>query len=308
MRAPGSEYDIAAGKSQMSGNFIVIAGYPKSGSTWIRLFFEALTRPPGSRLAINELGNAFYGGSRRMMFDAYSPVNSAYLLPEEIDELLSDIYRRIALESSRPNLIKAHDVASRTRSGRFIYPPEHVSAVIYVVRHPFDVAVSFAHHMGFTIATAVRVLNSDFAVSTSTDRMVIPLHEHIGSWSSNIAGWLDGTPYPLTLVRYEDLHTDPLGQFSRIAEAVGYRSREIISSAIDAVRFERLEAEERAEGFAERPRRSPKFFRAGKPRSWEGKLDARLRRQIIREHGTMMRRLGYAPGGDAQPLPPAPAL
>ena len=290
----------------MSGNLILIAGYPKSGSTWVRQFFEALTRPLGSQPAVNELGNGFYGGWRRMMFDTYAPVNAAYLRPEEIDELLPDVYRRIALEASGPSLIKVHDMAFRTRSGQWLYPPELVSAVIYIVRHPFDVAASFAHHMGFDPELTVRVMNSDYVIAPTESRMVMPLHERIGSWSANVASWLDETPYPLTLVRYEDLHANPAGQFPRLAHAVGYRVKEIITRAIDAARFERLEAEERAEGFVERPQTSPKFFRAGKPRSWEGTLGARLRRRIIRDHGAIMQRLGYAPDGAAQPLHETP--
>ncbi|HEX4078921.1 MAG TPA: sulfotransferase domain-containing protein [Rhizomicrobium sp.] len=290
----------------MSGNLILIAGYPKSGNTRGRLFFEALTRPLGSRPAANELGNAFNGGWRRMMFDTCAPVSSAYLKPEEIDELLPDIYRRVALEAAGPSLVKVHDAAFRTRSGHWLYPPEHVSAVIYIVRHPFDVAASFAHHMSFDMETAVCVMGSNYVIAPTETRMIMPLHERIGSWSTNVASWLDETPYPLTLVRYEDLHADPLGQFPRLAGAVGYKVKEIISRAIETARFERLEAEERAQGFNERPQSSPKFFRAGKPRSWEGKLDARLRRRIVRDHGAIMKRLGYTPDGNVLPFLPKP--
>jgi hypothetical protein len=72
---------------------------------------------------------------------------------------------------------------------------------------------------------------------------------------------------------------------------------------VDTVNFERLRSEEQLHGFAERPRNSPQFFRAGKPRSWEGKLSVPLREQLVRDHAAIMERLGYAPDGSTHPAP-----
>ncbi|HEX4078925.1 MAG TPA: sulfotransferase domain-containing protein [Rhizomicrobium sp.] len=288
----------------MSGSLLLIAGYPKSGSTWIRLLFEALTRPLDSSVAINELGNGFYGGWRRTLFDTIAPITSANLLPDEIDLLLPDIFRQLASESAGLILVKVHDLAFRTRAGEWLYPPDHVSSVIYLVRHPFDVAASFAHHLGIDIQTAVAIMNRDHVMAPAGPRMIMPIHERIGSWSANIASWLDETPYPITLTRYEDLRGDPVGSFARVAAAAGFRKDpEFIHRAAQAVNFNRLQAEEQTHGFGERPRSSPKFFRAGKPRSWEGILDPHLRDQIVRDHGAVMERLGYASDGETRPMP-----
>ena len=288
----------------MSENLTLIASYPKAGSTWIRLMFEALSRPLNDRVALNELSDGFYGIWRRLLFDDFAPVNSADLLPEEIDELLPDVFYQLASELGGPVLVKTHDLAFRTRTGQWLFPPDCVRHVIYLVRHPFDVAVSLAHHVSLSVERTVELMNHDHVMAADASPLVLPLHERIGSWSSNIASWLDEAPYPLTLIRYEDLHSNPMEAFGRAAEAAGFRTTpNSIRRAVDAIKFERLQGEEQKHGFIERPRKSPQFFRAGKPLSWAGELDAALRDRIVQDHGAMMDRLGYSPDGGAGPLP-----
>lgn len=291
----------------MNTNLILIAGYPKSGSTWIRLMFEALTRPLDGRVAINELSDGFYGAWRRLLFDDFAPVNSTDLAPEEIDGFLPGVFRQLASELGHPVLVKAHDLAFRTQSGEWLYPPEAVRCAIYLVRHPFDVAVSLAHHVGLTHEKIVEIMNSDHVMAPLESRLVLPIHERIGSWSSNIISWLEGGPYPLTLVRYEDLHADPITEFGRISSASGFHSsRENVCRAVASVSFGRLQAEEKAHGFSEKPRKSPQFFRAGKPRSWDGMLAPSLRNRIVEDHGAVMERLGYTADGGFGPMPVRP--
>jgi hypothetical protein len=290
----------------MSKNLILVAGYPKGGSTWIRLMFEALTRSLEGRVAINELADGFYGAWRRVLFDDFAPVNSADLLPGEIDDLTPGVFRQLASELTQPVLVKTHCLAYRTQLGDWLFPPDCVRSVIYLVRHPFDVAVSLAHHVGLTVERTVDIMNLDHVMAPAGARLVFPIHERIGSWTANITSWLDDARYPITLIRYEDLHDNPAEGFGRAAAAAGLdRDRDSILRAVEAMNFDRLRSEEQLHGFDERPRSSPQFFRAGKPRSWEGKLDEALREKIIRDHGATMERLGYAMDGTVLPLPPS---
>lgn len=289
----------------MSKNLMLVAGYPKGGSTWIRLMFEALVRPLDGRIAINELSDGFYGAWRRLLFDEFAPANAADLLPDETDDLQPGVFRQVSLELNRPVFVKTHCAAYRTRSGDWLFPPDCVRSVIYLVRHPFDVAVSFANHLGLTVERTVEAMSLDLVMAATESQLFFPLHERIGSWSSNIASWLDEAPYPVTLIRYEDLHENPADSFGRAATAAGLdNERNNVLRAAGAVNFERLRSEEQLHGFAERPRNSPQFFRAGKPQSWNGKLDETLRQRIVQDHGGMMERLGYQADGSTRPLPP----
>lgn len=290
-------------RTAVNGNLILVAGYPKSGSTWVRIVFEALRR--GHReISINALDGGHYGARRRMLFDEHASVNSADLLPEEIDDFLPEVFRALARAPGGPHVVKAHDAAFRTRAGGWLYPPEAVRIVIYLTRHPFDVAVSYAHHLDLSVGEAVAHMGRDETVAASRVRLRMPLHERLDSWSGNINSWLGTAAYKLFPVRYEDLFADPMMAFAQLAKAAGFAANEAaIAQACEATRFDRLQSEERRAGFFERPRTSPAFFRAGRPRSWNGVLDETLRAKLVDDHHAVMAHLGYDAEGNASGQP-----
>lgn len=293
----------------MTANLVLVASYPKSGNTWVRLVFEHLRR--SDRVGINAMSAGFYGQGRRALFDAISPANAADLLPEEIDSLLPSIFRRFSAECPTAAFMKVHDCAFRTREGNWLFPPECVRSAIYLVRHPFDVAVSSAHHFGLTVDRAVEVMAaSTLVVSSTARRLPLAMHQHLGSWSGHVGSWTQPNPYPVTIARYEDLCASPVQEFERLANAAGIaNSRQAVERAVEATRFERLQSEERAEGFRERPESSALFFRSGRPQTWHGELDEDLRKRLCADHGETMERFGYAADGGIRvwSAPPAAA-
>jgi aryl sulfotransferase len=278
---------------------VVVASYPKSGNTWTRAVFEHLRRGPGWDFSINGLPTGYYGPARRVLFDMLSPVNAADLYFEEIDDMLPNIFRTMVREDPSMHIVKVHDDARQTKSGEWLYPPDAVASVVYLVRHPFDVAVSFSNHMSIEISEMVELMKgTDAIVRPVRDQLALPLPQHVGSWSSNIESWLDNPNYEVTLARYEDLHFNPIPEFTRLARAAGLpSSQEEVVRAVNGSQFERMRDEEKESGFRERPPTSKTFFRAGKPMSWDGILSEELRNHLVRDHGAMMERLGYLPDG-----------
>jgi len=288
----------------VTGNLLLVCSYPKSGNTWVRFVFEALRRGPHRAISINDMGTGLYAFWRRALFDELAPVNASELLMDEIDDLLPQVYRRAAAESGDPLIVKVHDMAFRTRSGEWLYPPDSVGCAVYLVRHPFDVAVSYAHHLNISVEAAVDMMGRSEIMAPSGPRLILPLHERVGSWSGNVGSWLDQSALPLALARYEDLHADPVAGFARLAAAAGLAAATTdVARAVEAARFDRLQQEEKSSGFSGRPRSSSQFFRVGRPRSWEGALKAGLQERLVREHGDAMARLGYAADGSVLPLP-----
>jgi hypothetical protein len=246
-----------------------------------------------------------YGFERRKLFDSEAPAPAADLLADEIENLLPDMFARMAIEADGPVLVKVHDRARMTPGGEWLFPPERVRAVLYMVRHPFDVAVSWANHRNVTAAEAVENLcDEDYVIAGVRGRLPLPLAERPGSWNSNASSWLNNDHYPITLTRYEDLYTDPITGFARMAAAAGVRATpEEIARCVRSTRFERLAAEERRDGFRERPRSSASFFRSGKPHSWAGILGEGLRQRLASCCAPAMERLGYEKDGTFQSGP-----
>lgn len=286
----------------MSGSFVLIASYPRSGNTWARIVFEKLRR--GSNLSINALDGNLYGAERRLMFDTFSPVNAADLLPEEVEEFLPHVYRRFAEAISDTIFVKVHECARIKGGAGLLYPPEYVKSVLYFVRHPFDVAVSVAHHYALSLEAAVDLMADARAMPLAFTWLPEALPQYFGSWNDNVTSWIDSKSYQVTLARYEDLHRDPVAQFSRLAIAAGLAAPERqVAEAVEASRFERLKSEEEEHGFRERPSASPSFFRSGRARSWEGVLGSDLRERLVRQHEEVMERLGYTAEGGVVDLP-----
>ncbi|HLY07626.1 MAG TPA: hypothetical protein VKR31_17905, partial [Rhizomicrobium sp.] len=82
----------------MTPGFVLIASYPKSGNTWMRLALENLRRGAGKPVSINDLDVRYQDIFLRSAFDDWMPVNAADLSFEEIEGFLPDMYRRMAAE------------------------------------------------------------------------------------------------------------------------------------------------------------------------------------------------------------------
>ena len=254
------------------------------------------------------MASGYYGVSRRLLFDSISPANASDLLRPEIENLLPKTFRHVTSQSSSDLFVKVHDDARRTEDGDWLYPPDCVRAVIYLVRHPYDVTVSCAHHLGLTLEEMVNLMADDAIVSHFENSLPLSLPQHVGSWSSNASSWLGPTPYAVSFARYEDLHLDPVGSFRRLARAAGFQVADPeIANAVEATQFDSLRRQEQESGFRERPPTSSTFFREGRPRTWEGVLSQELRDKLARDHSVMMEKLGYAADGSILPLPDATA-
>lgn len=284
----------------MNGSFVLVASYPKSGNTWTRIVLERLLRGAKAPFSINDLPAKYHGFPRRLAFDRWTPVNAADLLTEEMEEFLPDIYRRQMPEIAGIVLVKVHDAAKRNRRGEWLYPPDCMGNVIYLVRHPYDVAVSTAHHLSVSMERAVEIMADDGSTRPPPTGMPESLPQTFGSWSGNVSSWIDNDSYRVSWARYEDMVADPVAIFSRFAESAGLQvSREEVAEAAQRTEFRALQREEEERGFKERPHSSPQFFRAGNSGTWRHVLDKSLQERLVRDHGRVMERLAYGEDGSA---------
>jgi hypothetical protein len=191
-----------------------IASYPRSGNTWVRFLLANILR---------------------------GQVDSAAAL----DSIAPDI-REVARQAlaSHSGFLKTHFLCSPA-----LPLLERTAAAVYVVRQPADVLVSNYYY-------ARR--SADIA-SEELDRYVNSFLQHqgdtrwsklgFGSWAENVRSWLHGThPFPVILVRYEDLHADPERVAMKIASGLGLEhSQQSIRAAAANSSFERMRAIELAD-------------------------------------------------------------
>lgn len=274
----------------MSG-IIWLASYPKSGNTWLRAL---LTNALGLSDRPADI-NALLGvpSASRKLFDEWCGVKSSDLLPDEVERLRPRIYEAAARNTSRTLFLKVHDAYTTNSGGEAIFPQGPTKAVIYVVRHPADVAISYAHHRGCSVDQAIDLL-ADHSHSLAEEATGVEgqLPQRLLSWSEHVSSWLDA-PLPVYCVRYEDLSEKPEKTLLSVLRFLGEDCHPLrVACAVHFAAFAELSRQESAHGFFERPGRVRTFFRSGQARGWLGLTDEQAR--CIREqHAVVIRRLGY---------------
>jgi hypothetical protein len=269
-----------------------LASYPKSGNTWLRIFLASLVS--GRAADINALPFLGRMASARVAFDGALGISSADLSLEQQVNLRPRAYEIWAADADRPLYCKAHDAYHLTPSGEPLFPAAVTRGAIYVVRDPRAVAVSFASLKGEPIDRSIaRMDDPNHMLSGSIRRLQSQMRQRLLRWSEHVESWL-AAPFPVHLLRYEDMHADPHAAFAAAAAFLGLpRGPGQIAAAIEGSSFSRLQAQEREGGFVEKPQHLPAFFREGRTDGWRRELTPEQAARIVAAHGRVMRRLGY---------------
>lgn len=165
--------------------------------------------------------------------------------------------------------------------------------VIYVVRHPLDVVLSFSDFNNRDLEGAIESLRT---------QQVYVQHDYVGgfefrgSWSQHVLSWIDNPPCPLLVIRYEELRTATAQVLTAILEFLGAPViPEKVQRAVEASRFDALQKQEATHSFNESvPKaRSGKFFREGKMLQWLKELSPEQAYELADGCADAMDRVGY---------------
>lgn len=271
---------------------IVLASYPKSGNTWLRALvtnYFSGTDQPADLNAL--LGSYAFTHSR---FRNTTGLDPLLLSRSEQDAWRPEIARAAASEAERV-FIKAHEAFQKTPCGTPQFPPDAVNHVIYVVRDPREVAMAFSYHLNRSPSAAVSRMNADRGAMINKTMLI----ERMGSWSDHVTSWMDQSILPVTLVRYEDLQSDPTATFTQVITAIDPApDTDRISWAIAQSDHRVLRRQEQDSGFREMNPLAKSFFsRIQDQQSSELPADQQVR--LIARHGPIMQRFGYTWGMDS---------
>ncbi len=271
-----------------------LASYPKSGNTWFRVFLANLLLDQETPISINDLHSTPMASSRKL-FDIHAGVSSSDLSQEEIDELRPEVYRRIAEEANGHVFHKVHDAWRLTPSGKPVFPEDVTRAVIYFIRNPLDVTVSFSFHKNEYPGEMVKQVNDPYnAFCNQPYRLYNQLLQPLSDWSGHVTSWVDLSGLPVHVVRYEDMLLDTYTTFREALSFIGIRKSNLeIELAIASSNHRALAEMEQREGFREKPIGMKSFFREGRFSNWREHLDEFTVNKLINKHHIMMERFGY---------------
>lgn len=280
-----------------------LASYVKSGNTWLRLLLNDL-----------EWGEHHDWNGVDGPHDELDPTLGfplASLSPQEAAAIMR-LSWTLAPRGRRVHRRKTHRPWTAAPDGRpacwvpaAVDPGGPGGRVVYIVRDPRAVAVSWAHHSGRSQQQAVLDLATVSPGALPAEQLDTPAWPEVG-WSGHVSSWVTQEHLPLLLVRYEDLHARPAEILDQVADFVDLaHTREAIVGAVARCAFGALAAKEALAGFHEASASDRVFFRRGEVDSWRTELDSGLAESIEREHGQVMRQLGYLPSREVQSSAPA---
>lgn len=274
---------------------IWLASYPKSGNTWTRALLAGYFGE--GAFDLNRLGAGVSLGDLRSLGDLLG-LDPHALRPDELLELRPEAARLLArdvADREEPAIQKIHSANHPTWSGERVFPAD-AGRALYVVRNPLDVAASWAPFFGRTVDQAVEDLGDEaYVLNRPRRRFSSVLPELLLSWSGHVRSWIDAPGLDVHVLRYEDLQADTVGAFGSALRFLGVDPDPArVGVAVEAARFDRLQAKEAADGFREHPARTTApFFRRGQSGGWRDELTAAQSRRVVADHYEIMRRLGY---------------
>ena len=273
-----------------------LASYPKSGNTWFRIFLSHLIMDHD--LHFVNVNNQLYTpiSSAREILERYSGFESSLLTHDETDILRRDVYLREAEEYGGKFLFKkCHDAYVKASDGQWMFPAEATKCCIYLIRNPFDVAVSLFFHNNTGINDAVAALNNDnYAFCAGRQALFNQLRQRMGTWSEHVASWENAPDMDVHIMRYEDMEADPVETFFKTVEFIGMkRSKEAVEKALELSSMNKLKKYEQEYGFREKPANAENFFRKGKAGDWKNHLTEDHIKSIIGKNEDVMRKFGY---------------
>lgn len=280
-----------------------IASYPKSGNTWARAFLHNLVRAANGEDGEQDI-NAMARFStwdldkkRYASFLGFEPDNTKHRT--EIAATRHAVHRQVADATEGLIFVKTHNCLVMDR-GHATVNFAATAGAVYIVRNPLDVAVSYAHHVGRSIDDVIEYMSMVNVETSGTDISVYEVH---GSWSQHVWSWTRNDNRALHVMRYEDMLAEPSETFAALAGhlLIDFTGRQL-TSAIENSSFARLQAQERKNGFRERPPTADQnFFREGRAGGWKDILTPAQVERIVRDHGEQMQRFGYWPPEPAAP-------
>ena len=279
--------------SDYKKNIYWLASYPKSGNTWFRIFLANYLKKDDNPISINEINTGSIASSR-VMFDDVSALASSDLLQSEINKLRPEIYKEFSKELNADSYNKVHDAYS-VIDDKPMFPEEISAGVIYFIRNPLDVVISYANHSSIDFDKSIAAINNDnHKLAKSKKGLNNQLEQELGSWSYHIKSWTEQSKIPVFVMKYEDMLSDAYNVFKKALVFLKLDFDENkFNKAIENSSFKVLTELETKEGFKEKPIKTEKFFKTGKSGNWKELLTKEQIDLIIEKNKEQMLKYNY---------------
>jgi hypothetical protein len=272
---------------------IWLSSYPKSGNTWVRLFLKKY-------FGINY---NYYLNKSFPITEQLTKLNVDY---RKFDEIAKnwELHQKFINQNNQTNYLKTHSAFHSYKNYKFT-TKLNTKGVIYIVRDPRDVIISYAHHMNKSIKETLGSMlkNDSFEVQPYKGPYKQSDKEKfrktlMGSWADHFNSWKSyNQEQEILIIKYENLINDTKNEFLKILNYLKKIDKIEINKlklklAIEETSFNKLSNEEKQRGFDE-AMPGTKFFRKGLVGDWKKNLDKETKEIIEKKFEKEMPELGY---------------
>ena len=274
---------------------IWIASYPKSGNTFLRFLISSLIYSDDGNFDFDIIKNI-------RQFDIYKYFsfveNLNYADSKNLDKL--DIISKYWLEAQKKFFNVEKKFIFKTHSANlkvngYNYTDENRTlGLIYIVRDPRDIVISYSHHTGTSIDYNINKLFDNKVTLLNSKRRIKVI---LSRWDTHIKSWslLNVKKY---IIKYEDLinntekHFLELIDFIRKDLKIQFKlNSKKFNNIITNTSFKKLQENENIMGFDEVYK--GKFFRKGLSKQWENILSEDQNIKIKKEFYIMLKKFNY---------------
>ena len=283
-----------------------VASYPKSGNTWMRAILCSLFFSKDGRFD-------FYLFNNIVNFDNHDK----YKFVKEIN---IDDYNKLHelsvickywLEAQRRTNVDGNFAFFKTHSGNITLDKhqytneDNSSGLIYLVRDPRDVVISYAKHNRITIDKSLENLTSRNSITWNGIPKKKSYPILLSSWDINYKTWKT-LNVPKIIVKYEDMLNNTKDAINVIInffkQNYGFQfpnKDQLISNIMETTSFDALKKHEKKYGFNEaryyyiQGEIEDYFFRKGVVGQWKNELTKTQKSKIENLFKETMVELGY---------------
>ena len=274
-----------------------LASYPKSGNTLLRSFLSTYFFSKDGNFNFDLLRNIKQYPNNKLFLELGVDISNRHEIAKNhlnAQKLINQNKKSFQFWKTHSSFVKM--------DGYSFTDLNNTLGVIYIVRDPRDVVISYSHHNNQTIEQTLKMINQNYILGAEI-KDSIPVY--LGSWSYNYNSWkVFKNINKYLLIKYEKLILNDEKYFEKILLFIKNISKmdfdiseKKIKKVLEEIKFEKLKKLEKEKGFHESKKddkgNTINFFRSGKTKQWKNNLDLKTKNMIEEVCQKEMKELGY---------------